>query len=179
MRKPVLSIALFVGIVAAGAWLYHQSDAARGLVSALLGEHETAIQFYTKGITGGGLSPEYLAVIYRFRGDSYAALGDMKNALEDYDSGIRLDPSNADVYYKRATLHREAGRHEDAIADFSAVIDIKPGYGEAFRSRGLSYSELGEAARALQDYEKARELIPDDPVIKEKLETSGNPAPRN
>ena len=176
MRKFVLIAALTIMVVAGGGWLYSRSDAMLGLVAAYQGEHETAIQLYTRAILSGDLSPQYLSIVYRYRADAYAALGDRNHAIEDYDTGIRLNSTDAETFYKRATLYHKSGKHERAVADYSAAIDINPGYGEAFRSRGLSYDELGKAGQAREDFEKAGALIPDDPVVKEKLGADARPA---
>jgi tetratricopeptide (TPR) repeat protein len=162
-----------LAMVSTVGWLYSQSAATQGLVAALSGMHEFAIESYTRAITSGHMSPEYLAVVYRFRGNSYAVLGDRKHATKDYAVAIRLDPNDAESYYGRGKLYHEAGRHEYAVADYSAAIQINPEYGVAFLGRGLSYWELGQAVRALQDYEKARELMPNNPVIKQKLAAGG------
>ena len=55
----------------------------------------TAVQHYTRAINSGALSQEYLAVVYRYRSDSYAALGDQKRAIADNDYARQLMPEDS------------------------------------------------------------------------------------
>ena len=95
MRRLVSSVTLLIFIVAGGWWLYSRSDAAQGLMAASQDQHVTAIQHYTRAINSGTLSQQYLAVMYRYRGASYAALGDHKRALTDQEKAgeLTLDDS--------------------------------------------------------------------------------------
>ena len=46
------------------------------------------------------LDPNY-ADAYYGRGLAYGNLGELRRAIEDYDTAIRLDPNNADAYFNR------------------------------------------------------------------------------
>ncbi len=91
MRWLVLQLTLAVGIigvVAGGWWLYAQDDAISNM-------HVLGIKTYTWIINTGYLSPEYQAAVFRYRADSYAAIGDRKHAIEDQEMARDLAADDA------------------------------------------------------------------------------------
>jgi tetratricopeptide (TPR) repeat protein len=63
----------------------------RGLAHRLLGQHDQAIEDYTRALK---LDPR-LALAYRNRSLAYAAKGDTEKAKADHERALRLDPSLA------------------------------------------------------------------------------------
>ena len=88
MPRLVLHLALAVGIAAGGWWLFVQDDPKSHL-------HVLGIRAYTRIINTGYLSPDYQAVVFRYRADSYAAIGDRKHAIEDQKMARDLAPVDA------------------------------------------------------------------------------------
>ena len=87
MHRLVLQLTLAVGVGAGGWWLYAQDDAKSRM-------HVLGIKTYTRIINTGYLSPEYQAVVFRYRADSYAAIGDRKHANGDQEMARNLAPAD-------------------------------------------------------------------------------------
>ncbi len=88
MRWLVLNLTLAVGIIVGGWWLFTQQYSKPRM-------HVLAIKSYTRIINTGYLSPDYQAVVFRYRADSYAAIGDRKHAIEDQKMARDLAPVDA------------------------------------------------------------------------------------
>jgi len=110
--------------------------------------------------------------------------------IENTTKAIRLNPLNAELYYRRGIEYyenckaynnlyvlnlvdtkiddalaygvksTEAGTH--ALADFTKTIEIKPRFADAYYYRGLAYDELGKSQKAIQDLNTAIELHPEN-----------------
>jgi tetratricopeptide (TPR) repeat protein len=97
----------------------------------------------------GGLSPESCHLIDQafakpipwyswdysnsFKENVYAARGsyalDIKSfdqAFSDFEKALKLNPSNSDVYLKRALTYFETGQMDKATADFKKHVELRP-----------------------------------------------------
>ena len=66
---------------------------------------------------------------YVNRGNQYAQLGKIQEALADYTQAIELDPETAAAYYGRAFAHKAAGEVDPdhrsaAIADLERFLEL-------------------------------------------------------
>ena len=91
-----------------------------------------------------------------------AAARNLQQALQLYGRAIAADPSQAEVYYKRANVLKDLGQFEAAIADYNQAIERKPDYAFAYCNRGVveHRQKLMDAAR--NSFDRAIELDPDD-----------------
>ena len=55
---------------------------------------------------------------------AYAMLGQLEQAIEDYDQAIRLNPECAEAYYGRGFIYKEQGKKDEAIVDFEKFITL-------------------------------------------------------
>jgi tetratricopeptide (TPR) repeat protein len=78
-------------------------------------------------------------------------------ALESFESAVKLDPDRAEAYYFRGTVQLD---REKADADFTRAIALKPDYAQAYFQRGLSNDLRSRSEAALRDYTRAIELNP-------------------
>ena len=63
-------------------------------------------------------------------------LGNLRQAIEDYDRAIEINPENAGAYYNRGVAYGKLGDHRQAIEDYDRAIEINPEYAEAYNNRG-------------------------------------------
>jgi tetratricopeptide (TPR) repeat protein len=61
-------------------------------------------------------------VFYIERGSLLAGIGNLQDALKDYDRAIKIDPNNIEAYMKRGCLYLQLGEYFKAIADFEQVL---------------------------------------------------------
>ncbi len=83
-----------------------------------------------------------------------------KEAIEQFDEAIRLDPGNYEAYRLRARAKREAGDVNGAIADFTKAIEIDPKAHQAYLGRGLALEKAGDRAGAMRDFDEGIALVP-------------------
>lgn len=81
---------------------------------------------------------------------------------EDVDEDTHTNQNDAEAFFIRGNLHREAHRHLMAIEDYSRAIKLNTYYTEAYINRGNTYRDLNLNILALQDYTEAIHLNPND-----------------
>jgi tetratricopeptide (TPR) repeat protein len=67
-------------------------------------------------------------------------------AIEDYDTALRLDPTLADVFNARGEIWRKKGNGPNAVADFAAALKLNPDHAAAranHRSLALELERIG------------------------------------
>lgn len=97
---------------------------------------------------------------YRNRGVAYYYLGRYREALQDFDKALELDPRNAKSWLMRGSLHMRAEESERALADFNRALEIDPSYANALERRCVVLMRLRRLDQALADCTHAYELNP-------------------
>jgi len=64
------------------------------------------------------------------------ARNQLKDALEDYDRAIQLNPKYTNAYYNRGNVYYNLGKHEHAIADYDQAIQLNSEEAKTYTSRG-------------------------------------------
>jgi len=122
---------------------------------------------------------------YRLRGLAYCAMGDLDNAIEDYEKAVRLDQNYSPAHSILATMRKEKdilsranedhffrirsrrelsmlycreGLANNCIFLFTAAIRLDPRSAEAYQRRCEAYQRLGNEQKAIADLMKAEEL---------------------
>ncbi|MEQ4720431.1 tetratricopeptide repeat protein [Nonomuraea sp. B19D2] len=108
----------------------------------------------------GDRHPLHRMVLLANRAQLLAALGHVKEALEDYTAAIALDPAFPDYYLERGNLLCKLGRHEEALADFERAIRAGPPLPEAYYNRAELRTVRGDIEEALADLGRVIELDP-------------------
>jgi len=99
-------------------------------------------------------------LLFLYRGQAKARLGDMTNALIDMDRAIELNSSIAQAYAIRGQTLSELGRDVLAIADFDAAIRLDPTAPKHFLVRANHYERRNEITLAVADYTVVIRLDP-------------------
>lgn len=94
----------------------------------------------------------YSAVDAEARGD--------KNAIEVYDTVIRLTPDFADAYINRGDARKNLGNFEDAIKDYDTAIRLGDDYAYVYFNRGIAKANVGDKKGAIKDYDRAIRFDP-------------------
>ena len=125
------------------------------------GDYQTAVQDYTLFIL---LNPTF-GQGYFFRGQAYAQLNDMDNALTDFNQALAYpspdDQQTGQMYTFRALVYLQQGNTEAALADLNTAIEAAPDLAEPYYQRGRLYLADNQWEAALADYNKLAELAPD------------------
>jgi tetratricopeptide (TPR) repeat protein len=95
------------------------------------------------------------------RGQVYAGLGRLEDALADYTAVIAEDPNYAEYYFDRGNLLRRLDRDEEALADYETAMRLSPPFPEVFYNRGDIRASRGDIDGALADLDYVLELNPE------------------
>ncbi len=83
---------------------------------------------------------------------------DYENAVTDFDTVIRLSPSNARAWALRGSSQLHLKHYGNAIRDYTEAIRLSPGSDFSYEGRAIAYAAIGDHAKAAQDLSKAKEL---------------------
>jgi len=64
-------------------------------------------------------------------------MGQTKEAIEDYDIAIGLDPKDEEAYFNRANAKADLNDDQGAIADYTKALAINPRFTDALYNRVL------------------------------------------
>ena len=81
-----------------------------------------------------------------------------KKAIEYLNNAIKLQPNNAETYFKRGAAHVNLGQYQQAFEDFNKAIGLKQDYAYAYNNRGIIYLMRGNKELGCRDAQKACEL---------------------
>jgi len=88
-----------------------------------------------------------------------------KQAIADFTEAIRLKPSSAGAYSRRAASYFCRGDNDLAISDYSKAIELGPGdeySSDDYKNRGVLYASKDQIDKAMADFNKAVSLDPDN-----------------
>ena len=123
----------------------------RGQRFFLKGKYQASIRLFSD-LLEEGYEPGLTCMS---RGVSYLKVGDLEDALRDFDRAIGSDGGDATAFYFRGSARMLDGDYQGAGADFSRAIDANPGHRAALLARGISYVNLGKNADGARDIKKA------------------------
>ena len=99
-----------------------------------------------------------------------------KEAIEDFDKVIELDPKFPDAYYNKAVAINHLGIYDEAVEFYDKAIELNPNYAESYCNRAISKSKMAYIRKdkvssdeynklieeAESDFEKAYNLANDN-----------------
>jgi tetratricopeptide (TPR) repeat protein len=87
-------------------------------------------------------------------------MGNYKKAIADFNDAIRLEPANAEYYFKRGLALEQMGDHQKASDSYSAAIEFDKNHAGAHRHMAEALDRLGRNELATQYRQKADQLAP-------------------
>jgi serine/threonine protein kinase len=90
----------------------------------------------------------------------YFRAGDFRQAAEEMDKALELDPSNLWANFYRGSCAYHLRQFEEASAAFSVCVALEPRCAWCYANRGLAYAARGQLDRAHRDYDHALRLDP-------------------
>lgn len=86
--------------------------------------------------------------------DTYAGIGHLKEAIEEYKKALALCPDYKDIKTKLGICYRENNQKEQAIKELSEITRKFPDYLPARIQLGLSYYVTGKVKPASKEWEE-------------------------
>ena len=159
VREGVLGWALLALLVSpATVYAGAAEDWQTAYDAELAGEWDLAIHNYTRAIRSGELTQTGLARVFRSRGNVHLAGGNIAEAMKDYDTAVRLDPTYNLAYISRGVVFHEQRNYQLAIADYDQAIALDPDYALAYANRGGALEQLEQIDDAILDFQMAYKL---------------------
>ena len=84
--------------------------------------------------------------------------GRFREAREQFDKVVSIDPEHVSGYYYRAICHTELNNHLAAIEDYGKDLVLRPNLANAYYGRGHSLLKLGNHIEAVDDFDKALDI---------------------
>ena len=103
------------------------------------------------------------------KGNDYSFRKDYEQALQAYDSALRLDPQLVEAYNNRGIVKFELKQYSSAVADYTQALQFKPNYADALNNRGNAYIALEQFSNAEKDLKAALKLNDKSAVIHNNL----------
>ncbi|GAB4377422.1 MAG: hypothetical protein Kow0075_05880 [Salibacteraceae bacterium] len=113
-----------------------------------------AERFFTKALKVDRTN----ATNYYRRAMVRSRLGKYRDAVNDLDQSIRLQPRNAHFYIKRAEIYRLLDIDYKAMGDLNTAIRLDPSNPEAFEIRGRFRIAIGDKVGGRCDLATAKKL---------------------
>jgi predicted O-linked N-acetylglucosamine transferase (SPINDLY family) len=101
------------------------------------------------------------AEAYFMRGFALQRQQRLHEALDSYQSALRLDPAFAEAHNNRGGVLHSLNRLSEAIESFERALLIRPDYAEACYNRALALQALDRWQDALEGYERTLQIKPD------------------
>lgn len=158
----------------------------QGIAYIGLAQYEEAKEALLKAISFSKTGPDSVTYdINYYLATAYYKTGELKKAIQIYNSIIALKPKETDAYYLRGSVELDNGQYDLAVADFDEAIKLaktdydmyidiylsfeKNGYKEAgqkylkdlldHNSTSMSNYNKGRISFYLQDYDSARNSL--------------------
>ncbi len=109
------------------------------------------------------LEKEYLdnPILFNISGACYAALGDLSEAVKNYEQAISINPSYYKAYFNLGNVFEELNQLDSAVLSYQRVIEIEPSYAEAHNNLGNVFRRLNQIDASIQSLEQAVTIKPD------------------
>lgn len=119
-------------------------------------------------------------VLYKNIAECYAALGDLKKALQNIDKAVEMS-DDIEIYGQRADILRSFGQYDKAIEDYTKIQEKNPANGYYYYAIGWCHELKGDKETALEIYNEGVDLdnthayllLSRADLLKEKGDTEG------
>jgi tetratricopeptide (TPR) repeat protein len=109
------------------------------------------------------------AQAHYLKGECYRFQWKMKEALEQYELAIALDPDYAPAYFGRAMWSKQNNPDNDYDKDLTRAIERDPHYIDAYIERAFFNGRRGKWPEAQTDLERANQIAPENAFVMIRL----------
>ncbi len=103
-----------------------------------------------------------LALVYSAKGRDFSNRKRFREALNAYETAIRLNPQDAAVYNLKGETLNNLKRYEEALTTFERAIQLDPSLAIAYSNKGFMLYTLRRHGEALAACEQAIQLDPNN-----------------
>lgn len=136
-----------------------------GVVEFTLGEDDAATNAFDKALA---INPKHRPSLLA-RAEAHRRAGRVKQARKDYEEALRLMPEDRDTGARLASLLREAHDYEDALDVIRETLRNAGANAKVYVALGHIYMAQGRSELAELVFNKAADLDPKEPSVKNGL----------
>ncbi|MBC8486292.1 MAG: tetratricopeptide repeat protein [Bacteroidetes bacterium] len=116
---------------------------------------------------------------YYYLGYIHVEEGNYQKAIELFDEGLRLEPTNPNFKTEKAAAYQSTGNNKKAISFYNQVPDIglyvsKKQKARALRGKGVALIDLNKFASAKKALKKSLQIEPDNERARAELHYISN-----
>jgi len=111
---------------------------------------------------------------YLWRGMEHGDNGRGKEAIDDLNRAIQINPALADAYKYRGGLLGQMKLYPQSVDDLTVYLERNPNDGEQYYNRGISLRNMGKLPEAAADFSKTLELNADPELVARAYRARGN-----
>ena len=128
----------------------------QGTISLKNNKNKEALEFFDKILEL--LPNSNFKDLYLKKGFALDNLGKYKEAIDNYNIAIKLDPNYYSAYLNKGSALLMLGRNSEAIENFDKAIELKPNNHYSYYNKGVALVNLKRYQEAVDYYNKAIEL---------------------
>lgn len=104
----------------------------------------------------------YVETAYENRGNYYAHLNKLDDALKDYETLLKMKTKNQKIYSNLGNIYGLRKEFDKSLNAYSQAIAMQADNPEAHLNRAITYSMMRKYPEAFADYEIAMKKLPDN-----------------
>lgn len=98
---------------------------------------------------------------YQEKADDFVRQQKYQEAISCYDQAIKLEPTNANLFYEKASVFYDWRKHEEAVGCYDEAIRLNPKDSGIYYNKASSLNALKRYEEAIACYDQANRLRPD------------------
>ena len=95
------------------------------------------------------------AVFYNNRGEVYLREGKVDEAIDDFNTAVKLQPELAAAYNNRGIAYNKKGEIDKALNNYNIAIRVNPEFAEVYNNLGNVYDDKGDFDKAIVNFNTA------------------------
>jgi len=111
--------------------------------------------------------------VYANAANFYVRQHAWKQALENYDRALRINPANSIAAVEKGRIYLEQGDIDNAIDSLSRALEIDARSFDAYMLLSSAYEKMGHAREAVAAAEEAQRIRPEAPEVTATVERLG------
>jgi tetratricopeptide (TPR) repeat protein len=96
-----------------------------GLIAVERQEWSSALNYLNRSLAGSAPTDSITRKLFALISRAYQMLGNLRGALQVCADGLRLDPNDAELLFRKAVLHRKLGEIDQAEFCWRRILQLK------------------------------------------------------
>jgi tetratricopeptide (TPR) repeat protein len=133
----------------------------RGLIAYREERYSETLEILTAVLSRTDIEPEWKAISFAWRGQTYRSMACYEEALKDYSRAIDINPEDDFSISGRGYTYQLMDLYKEALEDYGRAIEINPEDVWTIASRGLTYYFMNCHIEAVKDFDRTIKINPE------------------